>query len=358
MSKGNTIEVRKEEALNHDNLKQFLFENELINDIKNELQIRRFAGGLSNLTYLLRIEKKEYVLRRPPFGAVKRGHDMGREFKVLSKLHSEFNKIPRVHVLAKDESIIGSSFYIMDKAEGIILNLPEAKKRNIKKNEFKTISNTWLNTFIQLHQVDYKAAELEDLGKPTGYVERQISNWTKQYDNAKTDTIPESEYVIKWLQSNQPREYSHSLIHNDFKYDNVMFKNDSWNEIGTILDWEMCTLGDPLMDLGTSLSYWVTESDLDPLKKGLASPTMLKGNPKRLDIVEMYSEKSGKTINNLVFYYVYGLFKLAVIVQQIFYRYHQGHTTDKRFANLNQHTKLLFAIAKQAIQKNKIDNLF
>ena len=358
MSNGNTVEVRKEEALNHDNLKQFLYENELMNDLKSELQIRRFAGGLSNLTYLLKIENKEYVLRRPPFGAVKRGHDMGREFKVLSNLRSEYDKIPHVHILSKDESIIGSSFYIMDKAEGIILTLPEAKKRNIKAGDFKTISNTWLDTFIQLHEVDYKAAGLADLGKPDGYVERQISNWAKQYEHAKTDIIPESDQVIKWLSSNQPTEYSHSLIHNDFKYDNVMFKNDSWIEIGTILDWEMCTLGDPLMDLGTSLSYWITESDLDPLKKGLASPTMLKGNPNRVDIVEMYSEKSGKSINNLVFYYVYGLFKLAVIVQQIYFRYHRGHTTDKRFAYLNQHTKLLFTIANQAIQKNKIDNLF
>ena len=358
MSNDNTVEVRKEEALNQPNLKQFLFENELINDTKNNLQIRRFSGGLSNLTYLLKIENKEYVLRRPPFGAVKRGHDMGREFKVLSNLKSEFDKVPLAHAFSKDESIIGSSFYIMTKAEGIILTLPEANNRNIKTDEFKTISNTWLDTFVQLHQTDYKAAGLNDLGKPEGYVERQITNWAKQYENAKTDNIPESAQVIKWLIENQPTEYSHSIIHNDYKYDNVMFKNNRWNEISTILDWEMCTLGDPLMDLGTSLSYWVTDSDLDPLKKGLSSPTMLKGNPNRLDIVEMYSKKSGNPINNLVFYYVYGLFKLAVIVQQIYFRYDKGYTTDKRFANLNQHTKLLFTIANQAIQKNKIDHLF
>ncbi len=358
MSNDNTVEVSKEEELNVDNLKQFLVENELINDVKNELQIRRFSGGLSNLTYLLRTENKEYVLRRPPFGAVKRGHDMGREFKVLSKLHKEFNKVPTVHVLTNDESIIGSSFYIMEKAEGIIITLAEAKKRNINENEFKIISNTWLETFVQLHQVDYKATGLADLGKPSGYVERQINNWAKQYERAKTSDIPESDHVIKWLQMKIPEEYSYSLIHNDFKYDNVMFEDTTWTNINTILDWEMCTLGDPLMDLGTSLSYWITESDLDPLKKGLASPTILKGNPSRQDIVEMYSHKSGKPINNLVFYYVYGLFKLAIIVQQIYFRYHQGYTTDKRFANLDRHTKLLFTIAKQSIQKNKIDELF
>ena len=137
-----------------------------------------------------------------------------------------------------------------------------------------------------------------------------------------------------------------------------MFKDESWREINTVLDWEMCTLGDPLMDLGTSLSYWITEDDMDALKKGLPSPTVFKGNPNRLDIVELYSQKSGRHIHNLVFYYVYGLFKLSVIVQQIYYRYHKGYTTDKRFEHLNKHTQLLFTIAWQSIQKNKIDNLF
>jgi len=358
MSNDNTVEVPKEEALELDNLKRFLFEQELIKDVKSEIQQRRFAGGLSNFTYLLKVEDKEYVLRRPPFGAVKRGHDMGREFKVLSNLHKEFIKIPKVHVYNKDETIIVTPFYIMEKAEGIIITLPEAKKRNISEKEFKSVSNTWLDTFIQLHQVDYKAAGLVDLGKPEGYVERQISNWSKQYDKAKTEQIKESIKVMNWLQANQPNDYSSSLIHNDFKYDNVMFKDDSWKEINTVLDWEMCTLGDPLMDLGTSLSYWLTESDMDALKKGLSSATILKGNPGRNEIVELYSRKSGESINNIVFYYVYGLFKLAVIVQQIYYRFHKGYTTDKRFASLNQYTKLLFTIAWQSIQKNKIDNLF
>jgi len=358
MSNNNTVEVNKEEALPLDKLMQYLYENELVIDPKSKLETKRFAGGLSNLTYLLQVENKEYVLRRPPFGAVKRGHDMEREFKVLSNLKNEFSKIPKVHFFNHDDSVIGSSFYIMDKSDGIILNLKEAKNRNISENEFKIISNTWLNTFVELHGVNYKAAGLEDLGKPEGYVERQITNWAKQYNKAKTEEIPESENVIRWLHAKQPKQYEFSLIHNDFKYDNMMFKDNTWEEINTVLDWEMCTLGDPLMDLGTSLSYWVTEDDLDPLKKGLASPTIMKGNPSRLEIVEMYSKKSGESINNLVFYYVYGLFKLAVIVQQIYFRYHSGYTTDKRFAHMNKHTQLLFTIAWQAIQKNKIDKLF
>ncbi len=358
MSSDNTIEVSEEEALQLDNLKQFLYKHDLINDIKSDIETRRFSGGFSNLTYLLKVENKEFVLRRPPFGAVKRGHDMSREYKVLSNLYSEFKKIPKVYAFTEDETILGAPFYIMEKANGIILDYKEAKKRNISPSDFKSISNTWLDNFVELHNVDYKAAGLEDLGKPEGYVERQITNWAKQYEKAKTDDIPQSELVIKWLQKNQPKETSRSLIHNDFKYDNVMFKDDTWTEINTVLDWEMCTLGDPLMDLGTSLSYWVTDDDMDALKKGLPSPTVFKGNPNRLEIVEQYNKKSGRPINNLVFYYVYGLFKLSVIVQQIFYRYHKGYTTDKRFEHLNKHTQLLFTIAWQSIQKNKIDNLF
>ncbi|RMZ51279.1 phosphotransferase family protein [Flavobacteriaceae bacterium PRS1] len=358
MSSDNTRKVSKEEALHLDNLKRFLYEHHLINDIKSGIETRRFSGGFSNLTYLLLVENKEYVLRRPPFGAVKRGHDMSREYKVLSNLYASFSKIPKVYAFTDDESILGTPFYIMENANGIILDYSEANKRVINSSDFKIISNTWLDTFVALHQVDYKAAGLEDLGKPEGYAERQITNWAKQYEKAKTDAIPESQLVIKWLQNNQPKTHDNCLIHNDFKYDNVMFKDDSWTKINTVLDWEMCTLGDPLMDLGTSLSYWITEDDMDALKKGLPSPTVFKGNPNRTEIVELYSKKSGRTINNLVFYYVYGLFKLSVIVQQIYYRYRKGYTTDKRFEHLNKHTQLLFTIAWQAIQKNKIDKLF
>jgi len=358
MSSDNTRKVSKEEALHLDNLKRFLYEHHLINDIKSGIETRRFSGGFSNLTYLLLVENKEYVLRRPPFGAVKRGHDMSREYKVLSNLYASFSKIPKVYAFTDDESILGTPFYIMENANGIILDYSEANKRVINSSDFKIISNTWLDTFVTLHQVDYKTAGLEDLGKPEGYAERQITNWAKQYEKAKTDAIPESELVIKWLQNNQPKTHDNCLIHNDFKYDNVMFKDDSWTKINTVLDWEMCTLGDPLMDLGTSLSYWITEDDTDALKKGLPSPTVFKGNPNRTEIVELYSKKSGRTINNLVFYYVYGLFKLSVIVQQIYYRYRKGYTTDKRFEHLNKHTQLLFTIAWQAIQKNKIDKLF
>ena len=208
---------------------------------------------------------------------------------------------------------------------------------------------------MELHNVDYKAIGLEDLGKPEGYLERQVSNWGKQYIKAKTEEVPEATMVMKWMEEHQPKKYEHCLIHNDFKYDNVVFKDDSWQEISAVLDWEMATLGDPLMDLGTSLGYWTVATDHDFVKQGIPSPTVFEGNPIRSEIAKMYAEKSGRTIDNLVFYYVFGLFKIAVIAQQIYFRYSKGFTTDPRFANLHKASELCCKLALKAIKTKSID---
>ncbi len=347
--------VRKGENLNEKTLKTFLQKEGLIANNKSDWQVTQFTHGYSNLTYLIQIEDKEYVLRRPPFGAIKRGHDMGREFKVQSGIYSAFPKVPKMYTFTEDENILGCPFYVMEKVEGIILNVHEAKKRNISANDFKTIANSWLDTFVELHHIDYKAAGLEDLGKPEGYVERQVLNWGKQYLKAATEDVPAAEKVMRWMEENQPATYRHSLVHNDFKYDNVVFKDDSWNEVTAVLDWEMATLGDPLMDLGTSLGYWTMASDHPFVQQGIPSPTIMDGNPGRSEIVELYTQKSGKEVAHLVFYYAFGLFKIAVIAQQIYYRYSKGLTTDPRFAQLNKAAELLCNLALQAIQKNKID---
>jgi aminoglycoside phosphotransferase (APT) family kinase protein len=189
-------------------------------------------------------------------------------------------------------------------------------------------------------------------------VERQVNNWGKQYLAAATDEVPAAQKVMTWMSENQPKKYDHTLIHNDFKYDNVVFENDSWKKISAVLDWEMCTLGDPMMDLGTSLGYWTTANDQEFMKQGLPSSTVMKGNPSRTEIVQQYALKSGRNIDNLTFYYAYGLFKIAVIAQQIYYRYKHGHTSDPKFANLNKASALCCNTAWQAIQKNQIDNLY
>jgi len=350
--------VRKGEELNEITLKKYLQENNLIENVDSLLEVSQFSTGFSNLTYLLQIENKEMVLRRPPFGASKRGHDMGREYKVLSGLNKTFPKVPKVYAYTEDDSVLGASFYVMEKIDGIILSSKEAKKRNVSPEEFPTIAKNWMSTFVELHQVDYEAIGLGDLGRPEGYVERQVRNWGKQYLKAATDDIPEAEKVMKWLDENQPTTYDHALIHNDYKYDNVVFKDDTWQEVNAILDWEMSTLGDPLMDLGTSIAYWSMATDADIIVNGWPSPTTMEGNPGRNELVEMYAQLSGRPINNLVFYYAFGLFKIAVIIQQIYYRYDKGFTQDERFANLNQATQLFCLMAWQSIQKNRIEKLF
>ena len=348
-------EVRKGEELPAVKLKQFLQENQLIGSIESELFVKQFTHGYSNLTYLLSIENKEYVLRKPPIGAIKRGHDMSREFKVQSAVKKEFSKVPKMFAYTDDAAVLGSEFYIMEKVEGIILNFKEAKKRDIPANDYKTIANAWLDTFTELHQLDYDAIGLTNLGKPEGYVERQVTNWGKQYLKAATKDVPSAEKVMQWMQENQPKNYQHCLIHNDYKYDNVVFKDNSWKEITAVLDWEMATLGDPLMDLGTSLGYWTLASDHDFVKQGIPSPTIFEGNPMRSEIVASYAKKSGRDIHNMVFYYVFGLFKIAVIAQQIYYRYSKGLTSDPRFANLDKAAELCCNLALKSIKTNSID---
>lgn len=348
-------EVRKGEELPAVKLKQFLQENHLIGSIESELFVKQFTHGYSNLTYLLSIENKEYVLRKPPIGAIKRGHDMSREFKVQSAVKKEFSKVPKMFAYTDYAAVLGSEFYIMEKVEGIILNFKEAKKRDIPANDYKTIANAWLDTFTELHQLDYDAIGLTNLGKPEGYVERQVTNWGKQYLKAATKDVPSAEKVMQWMQENQPKNYQHCLIHNDYKYDNVVFKDNSWKEITAVLDWEMATLGDPLMDLGTSLGYWTLASDHDFVKQGIPSPTIFEGNPMRSEIVASYAKKSGRDIHNMVFYYVFGLFKIAVIAQQIYYRYSKGLTSDPRFANLDKAAELCCNLALKSIKTNSID---
>ena len=326
----------------------------------NGLAVKQFPSGYSNLTYFLSTNKNEYVLRRPPFGAdsLKGGHDMSREYKVLSKLKSEFKKVPDVHLYTEDKSIIGAPFYIMDCVKGYILS-PDLSQENAP--DAKTISkiaDSLIDTLVSLHQVDIDKSGLSDFGKIDGYVSRQVSGWTERYFHAKTHSIPEMEFVAKWLNENQPTESGKAIIHNDFKYDNAVLDIDDPTKIISVLDWEMATLGDPLMDLGTTLGYWVDQNDAEELKLFQLSPTTLNGNPSRQEILTMYERKSGKPIDNPVFYYVFGLFKIAIIAQQIYYRYHKGYTKDKRFSMLSVAVNSLGIMANQAIIKNRVSDLF
>lgn len=299
------------------------------------------------------------VLRRPPFGAnIKSGHDMSREYKVLSGLIREYDKVPRPLLFCEDDTIIGAPFYVMERVQGIILRSTMPAEMVPDPGTMAGIAEGLINTFAELHAVDYSAAGLADLGRPEGYVERQIHGWIGRYEQARTDEIPEMDQVGTWLAANMPSESGASLIHNDFKYDNMVLNAEDWTKVEAILDWEMATLGDPLMDLGTSLGYWMDEDDPPQIRKLALSPTTLPGNPSRTEVAEMYARKSGRNIDHLVFYYAYGLYKIAVIVQQIYARYKKGYTRDERFAGLIYAVHGCSQLAWQAIQKNRIDHLF
>lgn len=337
-------------------LQIFLAREGLIETITSPIEVQKFSGGFSNLTYRLDVEGKTFVLRRPPDGVqVKRGHDMGREYKVLSRLKAPFSCVPQTFVFTEDTSIIGAPFYLMEHVEGLILHYKTVAALQLSPQAFPLIADAWLNTFVALHKVDYEAAGLADLGHPEGYVARQVANWAKQYTKAATEDLPLATKVMQWMADHQPKTYQAALIHNDYKYDNIVFKDTTWQEVRAVLDWEMATIGDPLMDLGTSLGYWMLASDPEPIRAGLPLPTVFEGNPSRLDLVQAYAQKSGRDVSHLVFYYGFGLFKIAVIAQQIYYRYHLGYTKDPRFASLNQVAAVLIQTAWHAIQRQRIE---
>lgn len=349
--------VRKGEELQMDNLKSYL---EQYLSVDGELKISQFPSGYSNLTYLVQFGNMEYVLRRPPIGAnIKSGHDMKREYDILTALKPNYGKVPTPILYCEDESILGCPFYLMERVEGVILRAKMPAAMLPDPELMLGISNNFVDTLVDLHQLDIKEIGLDDFGKPEGYMERQVDGWTKRYFKSKTDLVPKIEAAANWLEENMPKEpKSYTLIHNDFKYDNLVLDPQDWTQVKAVLDWEMATIGNPLMDLGTTLGYWVNPNDPDFMKVLNLTPTNLPGNLSREELVQQYTLKSGREVNNIVFYYVYGLFKIAVIIQQIYYRYKKGVTQDPRFEKLIDGVRLLGEISNQAITKNRLDHLF
>lgn len=350
-------EVRPGEGLDREKLAVYL--EEQFGTSSGPLAIRQFPSGFSNLTYLIQAGEQEWVLRRPPFGAnIKSAHDMGREYRILSHLHRVYPKAPRPLLYCPDEAVLGAEFYMMKRVRGVILraDIPEAMAP--PPDLMARIAEAFIDNLVALHAVDYEAAGLGDLGRPAGYVRRQIEGWRRRYQQARTDDAPELERAAAWLAGYMPPESGAALIHNDYKYNNLVLDPQDWSRIVALLDWEMATLGDPLMDLGATLGYWIDVDD-PPLMQTLRySPTALPGNPTRVALVERYMQKSGRQLPDLVFYYVYGVFRLAVIIQQIYRRYKLGLTQDQRFAELDKEVKLCGQIAVQAIEKQRIDRLF
>ncbi len=348
-----TETIAPREALDTESLSAYL--STRLGHGSTEFDVRQFPGGSSNLTYLVTIGDEEYVLRRPPFGnTVKTAHDMQREFEVLSKLSAVYAPAPKPILFCDDDSVIGSEFYVMERRRGLIIRgkAPAAMERSGELQ--RAVCMAFLRNLSDLHRLDYAAAGLGELGKPEGYCRRQVEGWTKRYFAAKTDEHPELEAAIKWLNANIPTESGASLVHNDYKFDNVMLDPDDLTRITAVLDWEMVTIGDPLMDLGTTLGYWMSPDAGEEMMRMPFNPYVLMSNVSRQQLVDMYAEASGRDVSNILYYYVFGTFKIAVICQQIFARYVKGFTKDERFAGFDTFVAALGRIAENAVETKSL----
>jgi aminoglycoside phosphotransferase (APT) family kinase protein len=323
---------REGETLDIPTLEAYL--KEAIPGLDGALEVQQFPSGFSNLTYLIRVGTRDMVLRRPPFGSkVKSAHDMGREHRVLSALHPVYPQAPKPLAYCEDPAVMGVPFYVMERIQGVILRGKKPAGFECDPATVRRACEALVENMATLHRLDYAAAGLAELHKEGSYVERQVGGWTKRYEASKTDDIASMEQAAAWLLAHCPADSATTLIHNDYKFDNVVLDPNDLTRIIGVLDWEMCTIGDPLMDLATSMAYWNEPGDPN---FGVVQCflTMEPGAMTRREVIDHYASITGRDIGDFTFYYVYGLFKLAVIVQQIYYRYKQGLTKDERFAPL------------------------
>lgn len=320
-----------------------------------EVVVEQFPGGHSNLTYLLRVGDRPLVLRRPPFGSqVKSAHDMEREYTLLSRLSPVEPRAPRPLLLCRDEAVLGAKFYLMERREGVILRSRLPAGLELTPALARGLSAAAADALADLHALDLAATGLAELGHPEGYVRRQVEGWTRRYEAARTDAIPAVESVATWLSGHMPGSGAPALIHNDFKYDNLVLDPADLTRVTAILDWEMATVGDPLMDLGTALCYWIEADDPPELRAFAFGPTQAPGSYTRAEFAAHYGRRTGRSLEHAVFYYAFGLFKTAVVAQQIYVRYVRGHTKDPRFAAMIEAVRALAAQAERAIARQAI----
>lgn len=333
------------------NLRDFL--GNKLNLNSDQIEVSKISGGFSNLTFLVKTSQRKFALRRPPFGEkISKAHDMEREFTVLRALENAgYSKIPKPILFSNEESIMGAPFFLMEFVEGIVLRNKVPAALNFGEKEFRTLSENAINSLVELHSLELENSGLIQLGKPEGYVQRQVEGWSDRYFRAKTNELPEMEKVSEWLIANLSQNENTGFIHNDFKYDNLVLDPNHISEIKAVLDWEMATVGDPLMDLGTSLAYWAQADDPEILK--VFNLTHLPGNLTREEVILHYRSKSSLDLSNILFYYIFGLFKVGVIAQQIYKRYVQGFAQDPRFAALIHVVEAAGKKAEKSIKTDK-----
>jgi aminoglycoside phosphotransferase (APT) family kinase protein len=353
-----TSAVRASEQLDWDSLASYARER-LANELGDRfdrtapMTVEQFPGGHSNLTYLLRFGDQEFAMRRPPFGPVPpKAHDMARECRILAAVNPVFSLAPKPYLLCEDPSIIGSTFYIMERRHGLVIRYDEPEELRDKFDERRRASFAIVDVLSDLHSVDIIAHGLTALGKPAGFVERQVRGWLQRWQGSQTSEQPEMDMLARWLVDRLPGDPARAtLLHGDFKLDNVMFDERDLGRLVAVLDWEMSAVGDPLVDLGILLGYWVHTVPASQAD-ALTSVTSRPGWFTRDEILERYSERTSIDLSRIEFYEVFAVFKLAVVLQQIFYRYHRGQTDDARFATLDKRVTWLARVATELAEKS------
>jgi aminoglycoside phosphotransferase (APT) family kinase protein len=329
-------------------------------DVNLPLMVEQFPGGHSNLTYMVSLFGREFVLRRPPFGPVApTAHDMPREFRLLAAINPHFNIAPKPYLLCEDTSIIGAPFYLMERRNGLVIRRDLPEELNDAQT-LRDISRGLIATMAALHAVDIYATGLVNLGKPVGFVTRQVKGWTERWHRSKTKEIAEIDDIAQWLLDKLPPEPDPeagrlaTLVHNDFKLDNVMLNRQDPSQVVAVLDWEMCTVGDPLVDLGILLCYWAEKTDCEDRREAISPVTVQPGWMTRAEITECYAEYTGRDVSRIDFYEIFAIFKIAVVVQQIYVRYVRGQTHDERFAAFGPRVEGLARAALDLAKQSKL----
>ncbi len=347
-------EIRQGEELDASKLREYI--DGQLPGLSGDFAVKQFPSGFSNLTYLVTLGENKWVLRRPPFGhKAKSAHDMGREYRVLSGLHGVYPHAPRPVLFCEDHSVLGCDFYMMDYVQGMIIRSEYPSELQLTNEQVRQQFFNWLDGLLDLHTVDYQAAGLGELGRPAGYVTRQVEGWSKRYTAALTEGAPTFEKTMQWLHDKMPAESEKvGIIHNDYKMDNVIWSLDDPLKLIGVLDWEMTTLGDPLMDLGSTFGYWVERDDPEHFRKFVTMPTIHPGAPTRAEMVQRLSDRLGISVEGFDFYFCFGLFRLAGIGQQIYYRYFHGQTQDQRFARLKDKVLSLHEMCEKVIAESDL----
>jgi aminoglycoside phosphotransferase (APT) family kinase protein len=343
------IQVREDEDFNRERLVEYL--RGRLEGSDAPLDVLQFGGGHANLTYLLRFGEREYVLRRPPLGPVApKSHDMSREYRVLSVLHRAYSPAPKAFLYCDDPGIIGAPFFVMQRRKGIVVRwaIPPEFGGGEDPAVNRRISEAMIDALADLHDVDHASVGLGDLGRPEGFLRRQVDGWSGRYVRAKTKDLPVVTEVTQWLAERLPPSPPATLLHNDWRLDNIMLNTNDPGRVEAVFDWDMCTVGDPLADLGTLVASWA-EAGEDFVGTAGRMPSTVPGFLTRREAIERYGRRRNVDVSQVPYYQVFGLFKLGVVLQQIYYRYHVGQTKDERFQQLDQIAEMLFVLARERI---------